>query len=236
MEQNQTPVDEREYQEWLVQNNLENPLPKTETTAVPDYQPQTVNPDELNQSGRDAGTALMSIAPDIAKAVGLAGTAIGAYKFGQQAINKITAPKPYTPPAGGSFNAPASANTPMPTRPVAPTIEPGGQKLVDFNNQQGQFKKPGIVQQGIDYTNRIRQAAMDRVITPAAQAAPRIASAAAPVARAATGIGALVMPGNVGQNYPFPTSGPMKGREINPTTGAPWSPQELQAYRSVYGT
>ena len=88
----------------------------------------------------------------------------------------------------------------------------------------------------MDYANRVRQAAMDRVITPAAQAAPRIAAAAAPVARAATGIGALAMPGNVGQNYPFPTSGPMKGREINPQTGAPWSPQELQAYRSVYGT
>jgi hypothetical protein len=27
----------------------------------------------------------------------------------------------------------------------------------------------------------------------------------------------------------------MKGREINPTTGAPWTPQELEAYRAQYG-
>jgi hypothetical protein len=92
------------------------------------------------------------------------------------------------------------------------------------------------VQRGMDMANKVRQVAMDRVITPAMQAAPRVAQAAAPVARAAGGITAAVMPGNVGQNYPFPMSGPMKGQEINPKTGAPWTPQELTAYRAQYGS
>jgi hypothetical protein len=55
------------------------------------------------------------------------------------------------------------------------------------------------------------------------------------LARAGVGITAAVMPGNVGQNYPFPQSGPMRGQEINPSTGRPWTPQELDAYRKQYG-
>jgi hypothetical protein len=59
-----------------------------------------------------------------------------------------------------------------------------------------------------------------------------VAQAVAPIARAASGVGAALMPGNMGQNYPFPTSGPMRGQEINPTTGRPWTAQELQQYNS----
>jgi hypothetical protein len=132
-----------------------------------------------------------------------------------------------------------TSTTPPPAQapgPVAPQATPA--------QAQAPAQQAGrsIVQTGMDYANRVRQAAMDRVIQPAGQMLSKAAtysnptaSAVAPVARAATGIGALVMPGNVGQNYPFPMSGPMKGREINPTTGAPWTPQELEAYRAQYG-
>jgi hypothetical protein len=75
--------------------------------------------------------------------------------------------------------------------------------------------QPGIAE-------RVRQIAMQRI-------AP-VAQAVAPVARAATGVGAALMPGNAGQNYPFPQSGPMRGQEINPATGRPWTAQELQQY------
>jgi hypothetical protein len=48
-------------------------------------------------------------------------------------------------------------------------------------------------------------------------------------------VGGLTTPGNVGQNYPFPQSGPMAGSEINPGTGRAWTQQELDAYRAQYG-
>ena len=46
-----------------------------------------------------------------------------------------------------------------------------------------------------------------------------------------------IQPGNSGQNYGahFPTVGPMRGSEINPNTGRPWTQQELQAYAQQYG-
>lgn len=54
----------------------------------------------------------------------------------------------------------------------------------------------------------------------------------APLARGATGVAAAVTPGNAGQNYSahFPQTGPARGMEINPATGAPWTAQELQQY------
>ena len=54
----------------------------------------------------------------------------------------------------------------------------------------------------------------------------------APLARGATGVAAAVTPGNTGQNYGahFPQTGPQRGMEINPATGQPWTPQELQQY------
>lgn len=185
MEPNSIPVDEKEYEQWLAKNNLTDPLPKTEQQdQVPAYTPTTVDAATLNQGNRDAATAVTAISPDIAKAVGLAGAGLGVYKFGQQAVNKLTAPRAYTPPAGGSFNIPGQPGMPMPTQPVAPTIEPGGQRLVDFAKQQGQFKQPGIVQQGMDIARRMREIAASRV-TSAAQAV-------APMARAASGIGGML--------------------------------------------
>jgi hypothetical protein len=78
-----------------------------------------------------------------------------------------------------------------------------------------------MVQRGMDIASKMRQIAAERVIQSAA--------------RAGVGATAALTPGNVGQNYPFPTSGPMRGMEINPQTGAPWTPQELQAYRAQFG-
>lgn len=59
-----------------------------------------------------------------------------------------------------------------------------------------------------------------------------MARSAAPYARGATGVAAAVTPGNAGQNYGahFPQTGPARGMEINPATGAPWTAQELQQY------
>lgn len=91
--------------------------------------------------------------------------------------------------------------------------------------------KPSVIQQGIDMASKVRQMAMDKIIQPVAQAATR----AAPMVRGGMGALAALTPGNVGQNYPFPMSGPMRGQEINPTTGRPWTAEELAAYRKQYG-
>jgi hypothetical protein len=104
------------------------------------------------------------------------------------------------------FGGPGPQPAPQPVSgPVAPS--PAAQPV----------NQPGIAE-------RVRQIALQRV-------AP-VAQAVAPIARAATGVGAALMPGNMGQNYPFPQAGPMRGQEINPATGRPWTAQELQQYNS----
>ena len=44
-------------------------------------------------------------------------------------------------------------------------------------------------------------------------------------------LAALVTPSNVGAAYNFPQEGPLKGSEINPITGKPWTPGELEQYK-----
>ena len=156
----------------------------------------------------------------------------GVYKAGQGIARAF----------GGGAPAPGPVAPPAPPASAAP-LEAGGQAVKDFVQQQGKFTPPqgtppappvtpqpttpSPYQRGIDAGKVVRQIALEKI-------APAL-STAAPYARAATGIGALVMPGNVGQNYPFPTSGPMRGMEINPQTGRPWTQQELAAYRAQYG-
>ena len=156
------------------------------------------------------------------------------------------------PPVPGqpAYNVPTqsvpSTQSPMSqaaqaARPVAPTAGPAAPSPVapsqapvpgqTATQQAGR----GILQQGMDYANKVRQLAMERVIQPVAEASPGVARAVVPFARGAAGVTAAVMPGNVGQNYPFPQSGPLKGQEINPKTGAPWTKEELLAYRTQYG-
>ena len=68
----------------------------------------------------------------------------------------------------------------------------------------------------------------------AIRSAAPIAQKYGPIAgRIAGTAGLMLTPGNVGQNYGahFPISGPYAGMEINPNTGRPWTPQELQQYR-----
>jgi len=140
----------------------------------------TQGPDTSLQQG---ATELTTLTPDILKYGGLAAGGYGVYKYGKGLANRVMNP-PYTPPAGGSFNIPGRPGMPMPTQPVAPAMEPGGQRLVDFAKQQGQFKQPGILQQGMDMARRMQEIAASRV-TP-------IAQAVAPVARAASGIGGML--------------------------------------------
>lgn len=77
-------------------------------------------------------------------------------------------------------------------------------------------QQPSMIQQGMEYANKVRQIAMDKVM----QNAGTIRN---------VGVGALAatMPANQNQNYPVPQKGPYRGMEINPMTNRPWTEQEL---------
>ncbi len=87
-----------------------------------------------------------------------------------------------------------------PVQPTSPTTPPPTQPS-------------SMVQRGIDYTNKIREIAMNKVLQN--------------VAKGGTAAAAMLTPGNIGQNYPVPQQGPYRGMEINPMTNRPWTPQEL---------
>ena len=67
-------------------------------------------------------------------------------------------------------------------------------------------------------TSLIRQIAANKVVQGAAKGGAAITAA--------------LTPGNIGQNYPVPQSGRMRGMEINPMTGGPWTKEQLSAYES----
>lgn len=94
------------------------------------------------------------------------------------------------------------------------------------NQARAAGQQPGMA-------SRVMSAAYDRVIKPAAEATMNMARTQAPMIRGGMGALAALVPGNIGQNYPFPTTGPLAGREINPQTGRPWTAMELDAYNST---
>jgi hypothetical protein len=124
MEPNSITVDEKEYAQWLAQNNLSDPLPKaSQDDQVPAYTPSQVDPNLLNNPGRDLPTALVSASPYIAGA-GVSGLGL---KYLRDIARGQTVPGPVAPVA-----TPATAST-------ASTLEKGGQTLVDLVKQQGRF-------------------------------------------------------------------------------------------------
>lgn len=67
-------------------------------------------------------------------------------------------------------------------------------------------------------TNMIRQMAANKVVQN--------------LAKGGAAAAALLTPGNVGQDYMVPKTGRMRGMEINPMTGRPWTREQLQAYEA----
>jgi hypothetical protein len=122
--------------------------------------------------------------------------------------------------------------------PVAPSTLPiTGSAAHDLEilksaNGSAPSRAPTMMERGTDIAKKMREIAANKVMPAAANAA----TAAAPYVRGATAVGAMAMPGNAGQNYAaqFPQSGPMRGMEINPATGRPWTPAELQQYNQAY--
>lgn len=118
---------------------------------------------------------------------------------------------------GGS----AAAKQFVSTGAVAPTpAQVAGNPMLSEMAARQAAPQPGILQRGMDYAAKMREIAANKVMNNAST-----------IGKAGVGAAAALMPGNVGQRYNFPQSGPYAGMEINPMTGRPWTPEELAQYR-----
>ena len=130
---------------------------------------------------------------------------------------------PAAPPSAIS-NAPKF--TPEPVRPVAP---PAAEPMLNPQWDEAlkkQPKSPSMISRGAEYAAKIRELAAQKALQPTAPVSP--------AARAGVGGVLMSIPGNVGQNYNVPTTGPLRGSEINPQTRRPWTPEELARYNQQY--
>lgn len=186
--------------------------------------PAGMVPEKYNPSASTVGTA-----------------AVGAGGLG---LAKGLLPKVNVSFGGGSPSSGPVAPTPTPSAPVAPApVKPG---LVDAQGRPLTPESPA--QRAPRSTTRLPSG----TLPPQAGAAPKPAiggPAAAEgsnfiqslaqkygpaVSRAGVGAAAMLTPGNIGQNYNVPTKGPLRGSEINPSTGRAWTPEEAQHYSSWY--
>jgi hypothetical protein len=98
-----------------------------------------------------------------------------------------------------------------------------------------------MMQRGLTYAREMQRIAADKVIQAAQATGEGLMSAgraAAPYARAAAaplavGLTAALMPGNAGgAGMMVPQTGRLRGSDLNPMTGRPWTRQELDAYNA----
>ncbi len=178
--------------------------------------------------GVGAAAGAGDIALDVLK-YGLGGAAaygIGKKVFGPPSASSMAMPQQAAVPQQAVVNGPPQPG-PADNRVRFPANQPAG-------TPQPAAQQPSVMQRGMDYARQMQRIAADKVMQGAravAPAAEAVASGARAVAPAALGLTAAIMPGNAGQNYPFPQKGPYRGMEINPMTGRPWTPQELAQYR-----
>lgn len=194
--------------------------------------PTTVVPEAGGGVAGAATSAGLAVAPYLATGAGAAGAALlgnklySGWKQGAQAAQALAdaklaseqgiaqraaarampMPTPSGPVAPQILDAAGRPFAPTtPTAPVAPTVPAAA---------PAQAAQPSIIDRA---TQMVRQLALDKVV------------------KGGLGAAAALTPGNIGQNYNFPQSGPLRGSEINPQTGRPWTQQELAAYRAQFG-
>jgi hypothetical protein len=130
-----------------------------------------------------------------------------------KAVPSSATPAPTSPNATRiPIQYPAGSPGPVAPTPAAPAMAPAP--------AAAPAAQPGVLQRGMDYASKMREIAANKVM-----------SNAGTIGKATLGAAAALMPGNVGQQYNFPTTGPYAGQEINPMTGRPWTPEELAQYR-----
>lgn len=137
----------------------------------------------------------------------------GAYKIGQGLVNT----------AGKAFaKAPAAP---------APTTFTGGANAAWDAALAKPYSPPtagNFIERMSELASKYGDVAKRGVTTVAEKAAP-VARAMAPAA-----LGASLMAYSPSLGPQVPAAGPARGSELNPSTGRPWTKQELQAYNSQY--
>jgi hypothetical protein len=146
---------------------------------------------------------------------------LGAAGYGVKKIAEGLRSGPVAPPVTQPGSPLSSIKTL--TTPSQPTLNP----TWDAALKQPVAQQPSLVERGSQYAKEMQRIAAEKVMQGARAAAPYVA----PVARAGGAAAAALVPGNIGQNYPVPQSGPYRGMEINPNTGRPWTPEELAGMR-----
>lgn len=171
---------------------------------------------------------------------GIRDTRLAVSDIAQRAMERAKPPTPGpaplgspSNPIGGSGAGPSAGRAPVripvtaPQAPVAPQIlDAAGRPMAPsapsapIAPQTVPPAAPTTPQPSIldRTTAMIRQLAANKVVQG--------------MAKGGAGLTAALMPGNVGQNYNWPQSGPLKGYEINPMTQLPWKPEELAAYNA----
>lgn len=193
-------------------------LPEVNLDEISDTQAGTM------QSGRQfegEGVGAGQVAAGGVSNLGAIGTGAAAataiplaYKLGRRGINLAR----QTMQPGGAFNPIGS--TPTATAPATGPVKPTSIPVTSAGPSTGTNIPVNRAAVQPSMTKQVAQMAFNRI---------------APAIKSGVGMMALATPGNVGQKYPFPQSGPMQGREINPMTGQPWRPEELQAYYASQG-
>lgn len=172
--------------------------------------------------GEVAATGALAAAPYVVPAVAAGGAALGgsklygAWKASADAARALADAKMASEQGIAQRAAARGLTPPMPTTPgpVAPTAVPSAPAAPAAPAQ------PTAMQRGMDYARQMQKIAADKVMQNAGT-----------IGKAGIGAAAALTPGNIGQRYPFPTTGRFAGQEINPMTGRPWTPQELAQYR-----
>jgi hypothetical protein len=181
-----------------------NPQPTARPDLAKDESGAPVSP-FVNRGEEAVGTAQYAIGDTALNAAKYAAIG-GAGVYGAQKVAQALRPGPVAPS----------------TLPVTGSAQHSADILKSAGGQ-APSRAPTMMERGASIAKKMQEVAASRVLP-----------AAAPFARAAGGVTAAVMPGNIGQNYPFPQKGPMRGMEINPATGQPWTPAELQQYNQAY--
>lgn len=210
---------EEEIQSYLNKNkNLQvaetPPAPTTQISAGEPPAPTTQVPDVSRAAETAAlGVAAVPAMADVLSPTNLLG-AYGAYKLGKEALGAMRGPGagPTAPiaPTAGPVGTPANpiGGARVPVAPVAP-----GGNVVQGPWAQPQAAQPSLIDRT---TDMIRQLAANKVVQN--------------VIKGGAATAAALTPGNIGQDYMVPQTGRMRGMEINPLTGQPWTREQLQAY------
>jgi hypothetical protein len=207
---------------------------------------------DLGEMATTMAAGAVPYAGPAAAAAAAGGAGYGLYKFGKgvletgkdvaQAMRERTAfeaaRESRIASRPGFSGTPGSAPVTGPAAPAQPAaqvqLSPQAQALrtppAGTPPGGGMGPPRGSVSVPANFGQSVQQMAYDRLASMA-----NAARTMAPAAKAAGGMMSLLTPSNVGQQYPFPTKGPMAGREINPGTGRPWTKQELEAYNVQQG-